>query len=336
MTNALNMKSYYLIIISAYLFIIGCDDNNYQFEYDTIVTETPVNLEKINSRYDDYNSTLPYDGYRFGIYFSSNRKSSGQNFDIVYKDLDISYHKKDDKINISFPTNTFDKHTSILLSSINSQYDELGPLFYFANGEYEYFLYSNNENSDFDIKYVYNYKSTYDKIKVRDMISSPRKVVGINSEFDDMYPTITKDYSKLYFCSNREGNVFNIFKNKFSQNEFLPIDSIKTDKYISHLDTILSSNYNDKCPSITDSIMVFTSDREGGFGGFDLYYSIYKDNTWSNPINFGSNINSEFDEYRPIIAMLGGSDRNMVIFSSNRPGGKGGFDLYAVRIEFEY
>jgi len=32
-------------------------------------------------------------------------------------------------------------------------------------------------------------------------------------------------------------------------------------------DTDLSSAYNDKCPFILDNLMVFTSDRPGGFGG---------------------------------------------------------------------
>lgn len=46
---------------------------------------------------------------------------------------------------------------------------------------------------------------------------------------------------------------------------------------------------------------------------------------------FGDKINSEYDEYRPIIVPFGEFDDTMLIFSSNRPGGKGGFDLYAAR-----
>lgn len=40
------------------------------------------------------------------------------------------------------------------------------------------------------------------------------------------------------------------------------------------------------------------------------------------------------DEYRPIVRSDKWKfDNNMMIFSSNRPGGKGGFDLYFVGIE---
>ena len=72
---------------------------------------------------------------------------------------------------------------------------------------------------------------------------------------------------------------------------------------------------------------MFTSDREGGFGGYDLYFSKFVNGKWSSPVNFGSTINSEYDEYRPVIY-----NNAVMIFSSNKTGGKGGFDLYIVRI----
>jgi len=96
-------------------------------------------------------------------------------------------------------------------------------------------------------------------------------------------------------------------------------------------DTILSSLYDDKCPSINNNLLVFTSNREGGYGGFDLWYSQLVENSWTTPVNFGSKINSEYDEYRPVTFRF--LDYDLMIFSSNRPGGKGGFDLYCVKIE---
>ena len=80
-------------------------------------------------------------------------------------------------------------------------------------------------------------------------------------------------------------------------------------------------------------MLIFTSDRPGGYGGYDLYYSLLVDDTWSAPINFGPEINSEFDEYRPILIDEEVTySQSMMIFSSNREGGKGGFDLYYVGV----
>ncbi|PWJ57501.1 WD40 repeat protein [Dyadobacter jejuensis] len=75
--------------------------------------------------------------------------------------------------------------------------------------------------------------------------------------------------------------------------------------------------------------MVFASNRAGGYGGYDLYYSTLTGGKWSEPVNFGATINTEFDEFRPILIDAGVSwNQNMLVFSSNRAGGKGGFDLY--------
>jgi hypothetical protein len=74
--------------------------------------------------------------------------------------------------------------------------------------------------------------------------------------------------------------------------------------------------------------MVFTSNREGGYGGFDLYYSIFANGEWGEPINMGERINTEYDEYRPILKYVNEFENNFLMFSSNREGGKGGFDLY--------
>jgi hypothetical protein len=100
------------------------------------------------------------------------------------------------------------------------------------------------------------------------------------------------------------------------------------------MDSSLSGSSNDKCPFIFENRMVFASDRAGGFGGFDLYYSNFENGEWSEPVNFGERINTGFDEYRPVLIDEGVSQtQTMMVFSSNRTGGKGGFDLYFAGIE---
>ena len=99
------------------------------------------------------------------------------------------------------------------------------------------------------------------------------------------------------------------------------------------MNEVLSSDFNDKCPFIFEDIMVFTSDREGGYGGFDLYYSLRVGGAWTAPVNFGPRINTEYDEYRPILFHFMAIQTNLMIFSSNRPGGQGGFDLYMVKAD---
>ena len=83
--------------------------------------------------------------------------------------------------------------------------------------------------------------------------------------------------------------------------------------------------FNTTHPSLDPSgkRLLFSSDRPGGFGGFDLYYAEFKNGEWSKPINLGEEVNSKSDEIFPYW-----SDNNQISFSSNRPGGLGGIDLY--------
>lgn len=301
---------------------LGCIED-YEFTYETIVGETPVNLEGLNSTHDDYNSTLPYEAFRHGLYFSTNRNSGGNNYDIIYKDMDISYHSRDDILNISFvaPSNTFDRWLETL-QEINTEHDELGPYTYWGESNYEYFFYANDKSGDFDIKYLSAEKGNQEEN------NSPESVSNLNSVYDDIYPSIIGD--KMYFCSNRVNNIFDIYSTSFIENM---IDSGSVEVIASKItkNTLLSSSKNDKCPYILDDYMVFASDREGGYGGFDLYYSKLENGNWSEPINLGDTVNTADDEYRPIILPFLDFEETMIIFSSDREGGKGGFDLYGVR-----
>jgi len=64
--------------------------------------------------------------------------------------------------------------------------------------------------------------------------------------------------------------------------------------------------------------------REGGFGSCDIYYSKRKGNTWSEPKNLGSNVNSSAWDSQPSIA----SDNRTLFFASTRKGGYGRSDIY--------
>ncbi|MBW8323551.1 MAG: hypothetical protein K0M50_02175 [Prolixibacteraceae bacterium] len=331
------MKTLKILLFAFIITLTSCikifnKDDDYDFTYETIVTELPVNLENINSTFDDYNSNLPYPGFRQGIYFSTNRNSSGNNFDIIHKSLDISYHPKDDILNISFVSdmNSNNEYANKVLETINSEFDEFGPFYFFSDEAFEYFFYANNESGDFDIKYASTKKLDFGTYSAKKIINEPKSFVSINSGYDDMYPCIFSGNKSLVFCSNREMGIFNIYESTFKEDAINPnYQSAITQEIIKV--NALSSDFNDKCPFVLGNIMVFTSDREGGYGGFDLYFSQYLNGKWSQPQNLGDKINSEYDEYRPIIVPFGEFDDTMLIFSSNKPGGKGGFDLYAAR-----
>lgn len=61
-----------------------------------------------------------------------------------------------------------------------------------------------------------------------------------------------------------------------------------------------------------------------GYKSFDIYISYQTPQGWSEPENLGPNVNSEFWETAPSLS----PDKSTLFFSSNRPGGFGGSDLY--------
>jgi hypothetical protein len=163
-------------------------------------------------------------------------------------------------------------------------------------------------------------------------IEGPVPVRLFNSAFDDAYFCFDSNMDTAYFTSDRNGN-FDIFQHSkpagMEVSKWLNLDfsaSAKTDS--------VNSASEDKCPLVFKNIMIFTSNRPGGFGGYDLYYSVFRKGKWNSPLNLGPEINTASDEYRPVIGYHPDFTNNFVMFSSNRPGGKGGFDLYFTGVNF--
>ena len=73
-----------------------------------------------------------------------------------------------------------------------------------------------------------------------------------------------------------------------------------------------------------ETILIFSSDLSGGYGGKDLWISVKgKRNTWSDPVNLGPMVNTPGDEMFPFLHMDG-----TIYFSSNGHVGMGGLDIY--------
>ncbi len=73
-----------------------------------------------------------------------------------------------------------------------------------------------------------------------------------------------------------------------------------------------------------ETVLIFSSDLSGGYGGKDLWISVKeKRNRWSDPMNLGPLVNTPGDEMFPFLAADG-----TVYFASNGHVGMGGFDIY--------
>jgi len=88
-------------------------------------------------------------------------------------------------------------------------------------------------------------------------------------------------------------------------------------------------SYNFSIPksSVTNikKILYFSSDRQNGFGGFDIWKSeLNEDGNFLPPINLGQNVNSKGNELSPFFC----GPCNHLYFSSDYHPGLGGFDVF--------
>lgn len=84
------------------------------------------------------------------------------------------------------------------------------------------------------------------------------------------------------------------------------------------------------CFSPGGEMIIFSSDKPGGFGGRDLYRIIkFSDSLYSLPLNLGPGINTEFDEDAPFLH----GDTMALFFSSKGHNTIGGYDIF--KAEFD-
>lgn len=300
------------------------------YEYGTF-PDSVINMVGINSQYDDYNMALPQITGTLPVMFSSNRKSLGAEFDIVSGLVFFIF----DQISGKFTLNS-EMYNSEFFGAIenhvNNTSDQLGPYRFFnSNNGMEFFLYTSpNEGEDLDIMFMEYSPSFYGEVPY---MEAPVEATRLSSSSDDGYFAIDWDIENVYLTSDRGGD-FDIYTAAIDLASGLGTWLTGEPSELVNVSSV-NSEFDEKCPFIYDTYMVFTSNRSGGFGGYDLYYSKYGETGWGSPVNFGPRINTEYDEYRPVVGYAAGYTNNFMIFSSDRPGGVGNFDLYFTGVTFE-
>jgi Tol biopolymer transport system component len=100
----------------------------------------------------------------------------------------------------------------------------------------------------------------------------------------------------LYFFTEKKG----VTKNR----DILKADIFNPDSvHITRLGEEINSDSHDYDSYIApdESYIIFTSEREGGFGKGDLYISCNNNGVWSKPLNLGDKINSSGYDYCPLV-----------------------------------
>ncbi len=136
------------------------------------------------------------------------------------------------------------------------------------------------------------------------------------------------DYSRLYFTAgkaNKEGKKINsIYVSKFENGEWQMPEKLSA-KINSKNHTTTQPTIG-KCYNKDYDVIYFVSDRPGGLGAMDIWYTIYdkRTKTYKSPINAGSYINTPGNEITPYF----NKSTKSLYFSSDGLVGYGGYDIY--------
>ena len=336
----------FLLIYKLFFLVLFCfasckkTEDPIKFPQGTFPDST-IALNSINSGFDDLDLTnidLVLDetdeesyllhGDIFAL-LSTNRENSGEQFDLIQCMITFEWDQTDGTFTLNTNTgnNTFIEE---LTGTANTPMDDLGPYRRFSSFDgYEYLILSSeNTSGNLDIFYLMNMPVTW---------SFPASVMGpypvnlINTVYNDSYFCFDTSLDSAYFSSDREGNYdiyLNIRPPGTAPNTWFDSDFEAAQKVDS-----LNSNAEDNCPMVYKRLMVFASNREGGMGGYDLYYSKFENGKWNSPVNFGPGINTSHDEFRPVIGTHADFSNHFIIFSSNRPGNSDSFNLYFAGID---
>ncbi len=147
---------------------------------------------------------------------------------------------------------------------------------------------------------------------------------AVNSAASDFGPIISPDGNELYFTSDRPGGLGgqNVWVSRRVNGVWQPARDLGPP-----INT--AGNEGPDSFSLSENALYFTAcDRQFGLGGCDIYVSFeLKNGKWSEPENLGAPVNTKYNDSNASIS----SDGSMLIFTSDRPGGLGGADLWMAR-----
>ncbi len=147
---------------------------------------------------------------------------------------------------------------------------------------------------------------------------APENVADLCTKGNDASIAISIDGQTLFTFRSTPQDGGDIFMSKLDGNQWTqPVR--------------LGSNINTKfwegsCSLSSDGrTLYFASERPGGFGGRDIYYSpLLKDGSWGPAVNLGPNINTPLNDDAPFIH----PDNITLFFSSEGWNSMGGYDIF--------
>jgi tetratricopeptide (TPR) repeat protein len=153
----------------------------------------------------------------------------------------------------------------------------------------------------------------------------------INTMYPEYVPLIPADEDFMIFTSRRKNDVYPNTNELGEYYEDIYMSKRRAGVWQSPemMDTTINTAGHDACTGLSadgEKLLIYRTSLDLKSG--DIYESLYLDKKWTKAAKLGPNVNS--NDYLEASACYS-PEGEVVFFSSNRPGGFGGKDIYSVK-----
>jgi outer membrane protein OmpA-like peptidoglycan-associated protein/tetratricopeptide (TPR) repeat protein len=268
----------------------------------------------INSEVSDFGGTLLDGKLYITSARNSNRKTYGWNEEPF---LDIYTASVDSEGGFQTP--------AIIEENINPKYHEGtvsfspdGNTMYFSRESYYEKVFQRDSLTKYKISVLHLFKS----VKQEDQWSEAEPLSLNGNSYSVKNPSVSADGSTLYFASDKTGG--------FGQYDIYsaPIDTDGSVGEATNMGQKLNTEGQEMFPFISSSnTLYFSSNGHLGLGGMDVFFAKLVDGKVGPVRNIGIPVNGNADDFA--FSMNEETEEGFV--SSNREGGKGSDDIYAIK-----
>lgn len=270
-----------------------------------------VELLSINTDADDYGTSY----FNNQIVFASSRakpKMIVKNYNWTGKPFGDLYVSDIDNTKLKKPSN-FGKRLNGKLHDGPASFSKNGTLIAFTRNNYE------TEKKDRVVNIEIWFSTLTD-----DKWSDETAFFLNDKSYSVGHPSLSADGNTMYFSSDKPGGYGGADIYRTTRN------SDGTWGSEVNMGAKINTEGNEMFPFYEEKngILFFTSDGRFGLGGLDIFICPINDNEIGTAVNAGAPLNSPSDDFAVIVD----STLEKGYFSTNRPGGSGGDDIYSVDI----